>query len=298
MSAACTKGTNPIARLTGGQALVQSLKRHGVRAVFGLPGIQLYWIFDALYDERNVIKVYHTRHEQALSYMADGYARTTEHVGVCLMVPGPGLLNALAGLATAYACSSPVLALVGQIDSNRIGKGCGVLHEVSDQLEILRPVVKWADRAMRPEAIPGIVRNAFRQLLTGHARPVALEVPQDVLRTSAEVALTEPDTSERPEGEPGLVAEAAKLLGGARAPAIFSGGGVLRSGAWGPLQSLAEALEAPVVISSSGKGALSDRHYLAQSMVAARELLPRSDVVLIVGTRFLQPATFDPGFPI
>ena len=136
--------------LTGGQALVQSLKREGVTTVFGLPGIQLDWAFDALWDERETIQVTHTRHEQATSYMADGYARTTGQVGVCFVVPGPGLLNASAGLATAYACSSPVLCLTGQIQSELIGRGRGVLHELPDQLATAASLTKWAARAMHP----------------------------------------------------------------------------------------------------------------------------------------------------
>jgi acetolactate synthase-1/2/3 large subunit len=168
-------------QLTGGQALVQSIKREGIETIFGLPGVQLDWAFDALYDERDSIKVYHTRHEQATAYMADGYARSTGRVGACLVVPGPGLLNATAALSTAYACSSQVLCLTGQIQSDLIGVGRGLLHEIPYQLEMLRSVTKWAARAMRPAEIPGLVREAFTQLRSDRARPVALEIPPDVL---------------------------------------------------------------------------------------------------------------------
>src|SRR5689334_18681878 len=106
--------------MTGGQALVRALVREGVTMLFALPGVQLDWVFDALYDVRDQIKVVHVRHEQATAYMADGYARASGRVGVCMMVPGPGLLNASAGLATAYACSSPVLCITGQVDSRGI----------------------------------------------------------------------------------------------------------------------------------------------------------------------------------
>lgn len=281
----------PVARLTGGQALAQSLVRHGVRAVFGLPGVQLDWVFDALYEARDAITVYHTRHEQALSYMADGYARTTGQVGVCLMVPGPGLLNAMAGLATAYACSSPVLCITGQIPSNLIGVGRGVLHEVKNQLDVVRSVTKWAERAMRPEEIPGLVGEAFRQLRTGRPRPVAVEIPPDVLQETGDVTPITSEPAEPPAGDPGAIEDAARALGAAERPLIFAGGGVAQAEAGEALQQLAEMLQAPVVLSSNGKGALSDRHYLVQNMIAARELLPRSDVVLAVGTRLVQPAT-------
>src|ERR1700682_5049128 len=117
-------------RLTGGQALARALVGEGVEVVFGLPGVQLDWLFDALYEVRDRVRVYHTRHEQATAYMADGYARTTGRVGVCAVVPGPGLLNASAALATASACSSAVLCITGQVDSHAIDTSLGLLHEI------------------------------------------------------------------------------------------------------------------------------------------------------------------------
>src|SRR5947209_1167079 len=151
-----------MAIMTGGQALVQSLKREGVSIVFGLPGIQLDWAFDALYEERDSIHVVHTRHEQATAYMADGFARTTGQIGTCFVVPGPGLLNATAALSTAYACSSPVLCVTGQIQSDLIGVGRGALHEINNHMETIASVTKWQGRAMRPAEIPAIVHAAFR----------------------------------------------------------------------------------------------------------------------------------------
>src|SRR5437867_736730 len=129
-------------QMTGGEALVESLKREGVSTVFGLPGIQLDWAFDALYRAKDQISVIHPRHEQAAAYMADGYARTTGKVGVFLVVPGPGVLNTMAALSTAYACNSPVLCITGQIQSDLIGVNRGILHEIEDQLGVLRHVTK------------------------------------------------------------------------------------------------------------------------------------------------------------
>src|SRR5947209_4346334 len=188
-------------RLTGGQALVQSMKREGLETVFGLPGVQLDWAFDALYAERDWIDVYHTRHEQATAYMADGYARTTGKIGACMIVPGPGVLNAGAGLATAYACSSPVLCVAGQIPTGAIGKRYGMLHEVANQEAILGSVAKWVGRANAPAEVPGIVREAFRQLRSGRPRPVGIEVPADVLQAADDVTLLEPAGAERSAGD-------------------------------------------------------------------------------------------------
>ena len=284
-----------MARMTGGQALVQSILKNGIEVVFGLPGVQLDWAFDALYEAQDQIKVYHTRHEQATSYMADGYARTTGRVGTCLVVPGPGLLNAMAGLSTAYATCSPVLCMSGQVQSDLIEVGRGVLHEIPNQLEMVRSVTKWSGRAMKPEEVPGIVTEAFRQLRTGRARPVEIEVPPDVLQAVGDVELLEAVTTARPGADPDLIEQAAKVLGASQRPIIFVGGGIAAAEAMDELRELAEMLQAPVIMSSSGKGAISSRHYLGQNSIAGMDLLPKADVVFVVGTRFSQPAVADWG---
>jgi acetolactate synthase I/II/III large subunit len=274
--------------MTGGQALVQQLKMEGIDTIFGLPGIQLDWAFDAIYEEKDHFKVYYTRHEQATGYMADGYARSTGKVGMSLVVPGPGLLNTAAALSTAYACSSPVLCVTGQINSDMIGLGRGILHEINNQMETIASVTKWQGRAMKPEEVPGIVHQAFYHLQNGRPRPVEIEIPPDVLQSQGEVRLFEAEAPERPGGDPDLIERAARLLGAAKNPVIFSGGGIISGGAWEELQRLAETLEAPVIMTGNGKGALSDRHHLALMARATPEVAPQSDVILVVGTRFVQ----------
>lgn len=153
--------------MTGGQALAAQLAAEGVRDVFGIPGVQLDWATDALLEVADRIRYLIPRHEQAASYMADGYARSSGREGVCLVVPGPGLLNAMAGLATAYACNSRVLCLSGQIPSAQIGAGLGMLHEVRGQSQILGAVTKWQALARRPEEVPALVHEAFVQLRSG-----------------------------------------------------------------------------------------------------------------------------------
>lgn len=160
--------------LTGGQALVQSLAAENVSTIFGLPGVQLDWAFDALWEERTRIRVIHPRHEQTTASMADGYARTLGKVGVAMVVPGPGLLNASAALSTAYACNSPVLMVSGQVQSDLIDAGRGVLHEIKDQLGMIGSVTKWAGRAMTPQEIPALVHRAFQELQSGRPRPVEI----------------------------------------------------------------------------------------------------------------------------
>ncbi|MFW6073993.1 MAG: thiamine pyrophosphate-dependent enzyme [Chloroflexota bacterium] len=275
-------------QLTGGQAIVQSLKQHGVDTIFALPGVQLDNIFDALYDEQDNITVYHTRHEQATAYMALGYAQSTGKVGVCLVVPGPGLLNTTAALSTAYSTNTPVLAISGQINSEMIDKGLGQLHEIPNQLQMIGSVTKWACRADSPQEAPGVVREAFRQMLTGRPRPVEIEMAPDIMGMKADVELIDPFTHEDPPAaDPNKLKEAAKLLGKAKNPMIFIGGGI--HGAYEEVLELAETLQAPVIMSAGAKGAIDSRHYLAQTMTAGYELWMETDCALAVGTRFNTP---------
>src|SRR5579862_1112005 len=133
-------------RMTGGGALVEMLCRHGVDTLFALPGVQNDALFVALYDAGEKLRVIHPRHEQAAAYMAFGYARASGRPGAFAVVPGPGLLNTTAALATAYATNTPVLCISGQIPSDLIGRGFGLLHEIPDQLAILKGLTKWATR--------------------------------------------------------------------------------------------------------------------------------------------------------
>ena len=128
-------------KMSGGEALVKSLVNEGVDTVFGIPGIQMYGIVAAIRDEPG-IRMITTRHEQATTYMADGYSRVSGKPGVALVVPGVGLYNAASGMATAYACSSPILVIAGQIPRERIGKDLGAVHEIVDQSDVVRPVTK------------------------------------------------------------------------------------------------------------------------------------------------------------
>jgi len=285
--------------MTGGQALVQSLLAQGIDTVFALPGVQLDGAFDAMYDAVNAgqLRVFHPRHEQTAAYMADGYARVTGRLGTCLVVPGPGLLNATAALSTAYACNSPVLCVTGQIQSDLIGFGRGQLHEIPNQLEMVRSVTKFSGRAVEPAAIPALVNEAVASLWSGRVRPVEIEIPPDTLFASEDVALL-PGVNRpvRSAGDPGLIEQAAKLLGKAKHPLIFVGGGVVNADATSELLELAEMLQAPVMMTPNGKGAISSRHYLAQNTVSVRELIPDADVLLVVGTRFLE-ASIQPWGP-
>jgi acetolactate synthase-1/2/3 large subunit len=185
-----------------------------------------------------------------------------------------------------------VLCITGQVDSRAIDRGYGLLHEIPHQDAVLSAFTKWSGRAMAPSAIPALVRRAFSELASGRPRPVALELPPDVLQRAEDVQLLEPESNEPAKAalDHEELKRAAEVLHKAERPVIYSGGGTLAAGAWAELQALAEMLDAPVVMSVDGRGALSDRHDLAHTGVTGQALVREADVVLGVGTRFWQPA--------
>src|SRR5439155_5546849 len=257
-----TQEEDTMTRMTGGEALVQSLYREGVRVVFGLPGVQLYGVLAALRDEPG-IRFIATRHEQATSFMADGYARAGGDFGTALVVPGPGLLNAASGLSTAYSASSPVLMISGQIPKASIGKDIGLLHEVNDQMDAIASVTKWRKRILEVADVPAAVREAMVQLRTGRPRPVEIEMPPETMEDEGEAELYEPRRPIRPAAPAAEVKRAAEQLLGAKQVVIYAGGGVHASGAHEALEALANYLQAAVVESPEGKGAVSDRSDLS-----------------------------------
>jgi len=263
------------------------LEVNGIDTLFCLPGVQNDAFFDALYDRTNAIRPVHARHEQACAYMALGAAMATGKPAAYVVVPGPGFLNTTAALSTAYAVNAPVLALTGQIQQSMIGRNVGLLHELPDQLGIMRGLTKWADRIPSPAAAPGLVNEAFRRLLSGRRRPVGLECALDTWARRAPVELIA--TPARPDPCPvdeEAVERAARLLGGAQRPMIVIGGGAMDAGE--PLLRIAEMLDAPVMTGRMGQGAIDGRHRLSVTMPAGYRFWGEADVVLAVGTR-LQP---------
>ena len=278
-------------QMTGGEALAKSLYREGVRVIFGLPGIQLYGLMAALRDEPG-IRFIVTRHEQGAAYMADGYARAGGEFGTALVVPGPGLYNASAALSTAYSASSPVLMVSGQIPKDSIGKDVGQLHEVNDQLEAIKPVTKWQRRVLEVSDIPAAVHEAVYQLKTGRPRPVEIEFPLDTLEGLGEAELLEASNPVRPVAAAADIDRAAEMLLAAKRPVIIAGGGVVGGDAGEGLAAVAEHLQAGVITSMSGKGAMDDRSYLSLGCPGfpsgpLLEHIQAADIVLAVGTRFV-----------
>ena len=285
-----------MASMSGGEALAKSLVKEGVEVVFGIPGIQVYGIVAGLRDEPE-IRMITTRHEQATTYMADGYARASGKPGVALVVPGVGLYNAASGLTNAYSRSSPVLLVAGQVPRAAMGKNLGAVHEVADQGGAVRSVTKWQRQALRPREVPDAVFEAFRQMRTGRPRPVLIEMPPDAGVEREEVKLRNPARIPRIVPSREDLQEAAQIISKSLRPLIYAGGGVARSDAEEALVKFAEATNIPVVTSSGGKGSIPDNHPLCygscfsprgerQEMNQLYEVMQSSDVVIGIGARF------------
>ncbi len=275
---------------TGADAIVESLLANDVNTMFGLPGGQLDHLFDSIYRTDGKLQLIHTRHEQGAAYMAFGYAQTTGKPGVFTVVPGPGLLNTGAALCTAWACNSPVLAVIGQLNRDEIGSGYGHLHEIDDQLGLVRHLTKWAERIDDSSQTPAVMRRAFEELRSGRPRPVEVEMPMDVMGTEVEIGDAVPGHRRpAPAIDDDAIRDAARILAAAKRPMIVIGSGALDASA--ELMRVAQRLQAPVMSKRKGKGVISDDHYLSQNLPAGHRLWGETDAVLAVGTRLKMPLT-------
>jgi acetolactate synthase-1/2/3 large subunit len=273
--------------LTGGQLLALQLAALDVEVVFGVPGAQLDWAIDGLARSAPHIRFVHARHEQGAAYMADGYARSTGRVGVFMVVPGPGMLNATAALSTAWACSSPVVAIVGAIPTAASGRKHGVLHEIDDPGAILRLLTKWHGSATSPEEVPSLVADAFHYAQSDRPRPAAIEIPADVLALLSTATIARPRRITREAPPRDLIANAADALRIAADPVIIAGAGVVAADAQDELRHVAEMLNVPVVTTTNGRSAFNNNHPLATTNAVGREIFAHADTILAVGTRFV-----------
>lgn len=289
---------------TGAGALVQRLRDHGVRHIFGYPGGQITPLYDALYREPAIRHIL-ARDEQAAAFMADGYARATGRPGVALAVCGPGVLNAATPLATAFTDSVPLLLISGQVATPGRGLRSGYYHE-NDQLSVCSTITKWRSRVEDVRAIDPEIDRAFAALTERRPGPALFEVPVDVLRAelphraSLPVPAALPPLAPAPKEMEALAA----LVSGWRKPLLLAGGGVLSAGAEPWLLQLAERIGAPVFHTLNGKSAFPLDHPLAARLPWHRAtsdlsnmeqfmspLFAQADGLLAVGCRFTQAAT-------
>ena len=273
--------------MTTAEATVECLIRNGIDTVYGLPGLHNDPLFDAFYGAKDRLRVLHTRHEQTAGYMALGAALATGKPQAFAVVPGPGLLNAGSALLTAYGMNTPVLALVGQIPQADIDRAHGHLHELPDQLGLLRHITKAAARIRAPHEAPAIVCNLLREAISDRQRPVAVECAIDVWERTGPVKLpTEPVRPIDTPVDEDAVDAAARILGKARRVLIVVGGGAQDASA--EVKQVAEMLEAPVAGYRRGRGVLASAHRLSVPLPVAHRLWREADAVLAIGTRLFQ----------
>ena len=238
--------------MTGGQALAASLAAEGIEVVFGVPGAGQYEAVDGIYEQPR-IRYIATRHEQAASYMADGYARASGKPAAVLVVPGPGMYNAMSGITGAYSQGSPMMVVSGEGHADRA---------VDDELAFVRGITKWAGKAEAADDVPGAVHDAFLSMRTGRPGPAYLEVPHSVLAAVADTEPREPAPPQAASPDPRTIEDGAEALSAAKRPAVLVSGRVTPDTSEA-LERLAELLQAPVLATAEAKGSLSDKHPLS-----------------------------------
>jgi len=263
--------------------MLRAAVANGIDTIFGLPGAQVYPLFDAMHRSPDV-KAIISRHEQGAAYMAYGYAAATGRPGAFAVVPGPGILNASAALCTAQGCNQPVLCLTGQIMSEFLGKGRGHLHELPDQLATLGSIVKHADRIDDPTRASAQMNKAFRQMLSGRPGPASIEMCWDTMAKSWDVDISTGNfTVDRPTINDDEIDAAAELIANAKNIMIMCGGGAQHASV--EVRELAEMLGASVTSFRSGRGIVSADSPWGISSAAAQLLWQETDLLIGIGSR-------------
>jgi acetolactate synthase-1/2/3 large subunit len=283
------KKASPATMLTTAEATVATLIAHGLDTIYALPGVHNDYLFDALHQASERLRVVHTRHEQGAAYMALGAALATGKPQAYSVVPGPGLLNSGAALLTAYGMNAPVLALIGQIPAATIGKGLGFLHEIRDQAGIIARLVDHSVRIDGAAEAPAKVAKAIRSMHEGRPGPAALECAIDVWGKRGAVApIQAPKSPAAPHINEDTLRTAAKLLGNAKRVLIVAGGGA--QDASPEVTLLSEMLQAPVMAYRRGRGVLDARSPFSVTLPIGYDLWKEADAILAVGTK-LNPMT-------
>jgi acetolactate synthase I/II/III large subunit len=287
-----TERTN-LAAMSGGEAIIRSVRANGIDTVFGIPGAQVYPMFDAL--QRLGMRTVFPRHEQAAAYMAMGAANSTGKPACFAVVPGPGILNTTAALCTAMGTCSPVLGLTGQVPSSFLGRGRGHLHELRDQPGTLRSLIKEAYFIDDPIAASLVVNSAFQTMLKGRPGPVTVEMCWDTMAAPAQNVVIQPgiQTPDALALDGDAMQRAVDAIAASKRPLIMCGKGAQHASA--EVREFAELLGAPVTAFRSGRGVVAEDHPLGVSSVAARELYETADLIIGLGSRLEMIYTRWPG---
>lgn len=272
--------------------IVETIRLWGTDVAFGLPGVHALGLWKAL--EETGLRYVGLRHEHAAAHAADGYGRASGRPGVVFLSTGPGALNSLSALGEALVSSSPVLAIASGIPSKFSGRGKGYLHETNDLVPAYASVTRYSERVSSAQDLPKALDNALGEATAGRPGPALLEVCSDVFDLEVDAQPAAPSPRPHPPSSSD-VQEAAGLLALAARPLIWAGGGVLRGRASWELLGLAEALQAPVITTFMGKGAIPENHPLSVGTMVrqpeAARLLAEADLLLSVGSRFSGMAT-------
>lgn len=273
-----------VPRISGGDALVRALVAHGTELVFGIPGTHNLGIYRYLAEHG--IRHVTPRHEQGAGFAADGYARVTGKVGVCLTTSGPAVLNALTAVTQSYSDSVPVLLISPGMPLRHPGRGNGTLHEVRHQSAALEAAIGYSNRVHSVAEIPLAVAQAFAHMTSGRPRPAHLEIPLDLLDAVDRVSEVAPVLVAHPPADAVTIAAAAGRLNAAEKPGLIVGGGA--KGAAEEITTLAERLGAPVVTTANGKGTFPEHHQLSIGAglhhKAVAEFVAECDAVIAIGT--------------
>ena len=281
-----------MAKMTGGQAMVESLKAQGVDTVFGIISVHTLDLYDALFDSQESLRFIGGRQELGCGFMADGYARATGKPGVLLTSTGPGAADSVGAVGEAYFSSSPVLEITTNVEQEFLNEGKLVTHETKDQLGMFKAITDWNASIDNVESIPDHFMEAFQRFKTRRPRPIELEIPTDLLAKQAEVEVLGPRTDEPPQGDPAMVERALDTLLKAKRPVIFVGEEVQTLGGVEEIIRLAEMLGAPVVTGDGAKGTFPEDHPLSLGPALGQriwgdnpvqEWLGTCDVALVLG---------------
>ena len=282
--------------MRGGEAIIESLKNMGVKTIFGYPGGQTIPFYDMLYDsELDHILV---RHEQCAAHAADGYARASGKVGVCLATSGPGATNLVTGIATAYMDSSPIIAITGQVPTHLIGNDA---FQEADIIGITMPITKHSFQPKNPDLIPSIIKSSFEIAATGRPGPILIDVPKEVqegeLSKFDDSIIDTPGYNPTIKGNIKQIKKARDLIRQSKRPMILAGAGVIISNACSELKKLSDTIDAPVMTSLLGKGAIDENDDMALGMLGmhgrkvSNDYVNESDLLIAVGIRFSDRTT-------